>query len=116
MTTLADFDERRLQFLFDPPVYLQAATTVEHGGVRVMESSLERVRAQVEDGEIYEASIWIEGDNLRWTCACDAWSEEKACVHAAAAAIATWRDLPREAGGRDDVLKGETQEEAESLR
>jgi hypothetical protein len=110
MATLADFDERRVEFLCDPHTYIEAATSVEHGAVRFEEFGLERARGLVEDDEIFESTVWTEGDRLRWSCTCDSWTDEKLCVHVAATAIAAWRDLPREAGGREDVLKGETQE------
>lgn len=113
MATLADFDERRVEFLCDPHVYIEAATCAEHGCVRFEEFGLERVRAKVDAGEGFEATVWTEGERVRWCCTCDDWSDQKLCLHIAATAISTWRDLPVEAGGNVDVSKGETEDMAD---
>jgi hypothetical protein len=113
MASLADLDERRLEDICDPHVYIEAATCAEHGCVRFEEFAVDHVRAKVDVDDGYETELWVEARRERWSCTCDRWTEERPCLHIAATIVTTWRDLPPEVGGRKDVSKGETEEMAD---
>ena len=99
MATIDDwFDERTLLDLVPPPVFLQGASAVENGAVRIIERDDQHMRTQVEDREIYEAEFHLENDTLAWSCTCGK-ADGHPCEHLLATALATW---PGEAPEYDD--------------
>jgi uncharacterized Zn finger protein len=99
MATIDDwFDERTLLDLVPPPVFLQGASAVENGAVRIMERDDRHLRSQVEDREIYEAEFHLENDRLAWSCTCGK-ADGHPCEHLLATALATW---PGEAPDDDE--------------
>jgi uncharacterized Zn finger protein len=99
MATIDDwFDERTLLDLVPPPVFLQGASAVENGAVRILERDEEHLRSTVEDREIYEAEFHLEDGRLAWSCTCGE-ADEHPCEHLLATALATW---PGEAPNLDE--------------
>jgi uncharacterized Zn finger protein len=90
MATIDDwFDERTLLDMVPPPVFLEGASAVENGSVRVVERDESHIRSQVEDHEIYEAEFHLEGDRLAWSCTCGK-ADGHPCEHLLATALSTW--------------------------
>ena len=99
MATIDDwFDERTLLDLVPPPVFLQGASAVENGAVRVLERDDRHIRSTIEDREIYEAEFHLDGDRLAWSCTCGE-ADGHPCEHLLATALATW---PGEAPDQDE--------------
>ena len=99
MATIDDwFDERTLLDLVPPPLFLQGASAVENGAVRILERDDEHLRSTVEDREIYEAEFHLDGGTLAWSCTCGE-ADGHPCEHLLATALATW---PGEAPDLDE--------------
>jgi uncharacterized Zn finger protein len=83
------FDEKTLLDLVPMPVFLQGASAVENGAVRVLERDGQHISSQVEDREIYHAEFHLEGDQLAWSCTCGK-ADGHPCEHLLATALWTW--------------------------
>jgi uncharacterized Zn finger protein len=83
------FDEKTLLDLVPPPVFLQGASAVENGAVRILERDDVHLHSHVEDTEIYEAEFSLRDGQLAWTCTCGQ-AESHPCEHLLATALATW--------------------------
>ena len=85
------FDEKTLMDLAPPDVFLRGAEAAEHGSVRILELDDAHLRAHVDDTEVYEAELHVEGADLAWSCTCGA-AADHLCRHLVGAALATWPD------------------------
>ncbi len=88
--------EHALLQLASPRAFLDGASTAEHGSVELYESGEQRLRARVEDTEIYETELLVTNGELAWSCTCGE-AGEALCRHLVATALATWPDeVPEE--------------------
>jgi uncharacterized Zn finger protein len=92
MSAVADwFVEKTLMDLAPPDVFLRGAEAAEHGSVHILEFDDAHLRAQVDDTEVYDVELHVEGSNLAWSCSCGA-AKKHLCRHLVGAALATWPD------------------------
>ncbi len=90
MTSIDEFlDEKTLMDLAAPKDFIDGAAAAEHGSVRILRHDDEVLRAQVEDTQIYETELRVDGGRLAWACPCGA-AAERLCRHLVATALATW--------------------------
>lgn len=83
------FDEKTLLDLASPKAFVDGASAAEHESVTILEHDDRRLRGRVADNDVFEATFWLNGDELRWSCTCGH-AEESPCEHLVASAIATW--------------------------
>jgi uncharacterized Zn finger protein len=82
-------DEKTLLELATPKAFIDGAAAAEHGSVEIVEHDEVRLRARVDDTEVYETAFWLSGDDLAWSCTCGA-ADERPCEHLLASVFATW--------------------------
>lgn len=85
------FTEKRLLDLVAPDVYVRGAAAAEHGAVQILEFDEAKLRARIDDTEVYEAEFHLHGDDLVWSCTCGQ-AAIHPCRHLVGAALATWPD------------------------
>jgi hypothetical protein len=100
MPSVADLVESRLlRNLTAPDTYAAGVALADRGAVTFDEFGPLRVRARVDDRDVFVADLRAGLGRLAWSCSEPGGSRGALCQHCVAVAVETWRRAPMRASG-----------------